>query len=117
MNESSGLQRPQFNETFRKEAVQHWINSGKPAHIVAQELGIRPHLLYAWRKRSAPPPAAAGGRAPVGGAKPHSVAQLEAELASAQREIRHLREQRDILKKTLGIVSQPLLGDTNSSTP
>jgi transposase len=109
-------ERPQFNETFRKEAVTHWISSGRPAHIVAEELGIRPHLLYSWRKRYAPP-AAAGGRAAAGGAKPPSPAQLEAELAAAQREIRHLREQRDILKKTLGIVSQPLPGDTNSFTP
>ena len=113
MNNSS-LQRPQFNETFRKEAVNHWLNSGKPAHIVAQELGIRAHLLYAWRKRYAPP-AAAGGKAAAGGAKPHSMAQLEAELAAAQREIRHLREQRDILKKTLSIVSPCLPNDTNGS--
>ena len=114
MNDSNGPHRPQFNETFRKEAVAHWLNSGKPAHIIAQELGIRPHLLYAWRKRYAPP-AADGGRAAAGGAKPLSAAQLEIELAAAQREIRRLREQRDILKKTLSIVSPPLPSDTNGS--
>ena len=116
MNESIAQERPRYDETFRREAVNHWLSSGKPAYVVAQELGIRLHQLYVWRKRYGA--AAVGGKAaaPPPHAKAPSIEQLQAELSAAQREIRHLREQRDILKKTLGIVSQPQLGDTNGST-
>jgi transposase len=117
MSESIAQERPRYDEIFRREAVNHWLSSGKPAFVVAQELGIRLHQLYVWRKRYGGP-AAVGGRAAAGPshAKTPSIDQLQAELAAAQREIRHLREQRDILKKTLGIVSQPQPGDTNGST-
>jgi hypothetical protein len=50
-------------------------------------------------------------------AKPGSVADLQGQLNAAQREIRHLREQRDILKKTLGILSEPSPNAMNGSTP
>ena len=36
-----------------------------------------------------------------------SVADLQGQLDAAQRENRHLREQCQILKKTLGILSEP----------
>ena len=52
------------------------------------------------------PPPALGGGAPAG-AKPGSQADLLSQLEAALRENRHLREQRDILKKTLGILSEP----------
>jgi hypothetical protein len=35
------------------------------------------------------------------------VADLQVQLAASQRENRHVREQRDILKKTLAILSEP----------
>ena len=47
-----------------------------------------------------------GGKAATG-AKPGSYANLQVQLDVALRENRHLREQRDILKKTLGILSEP----------
>jgi len=104
--------RRKFDETFKREAVQNWIDSGKSAGIIAPELGILPNRLYAWRKRFAP--ADAGGRA-AAGAKPGSPVSLQAQLDAALREIRHLREQRDILKKTLGILSEPSPNAMNGS--
>ena len=105
--------RRKFDPTFKREAVQNWLSSGKSAEVVAQELGLLANRLYAWRKRFAP--ANAGGRA-AAGAKPGSVADLQARLEAAERENRHLREQRDILKKTLGILSEPPMSATNGST-
>jgi transposase len=102
-----------FDETFKREAVQNWLSSGKSADVIAGELGINSNLLYAWRKSLAP--AAAGGRA-ADGAKPATLAEALARIDADQREIRHLREQRDILKKTLGILSEPPLSVTNGST-
>jgi len=53
--------------------------------------------------------AAAGGRSPAG-------SDLQAQLDAALRENRHLREQRDILKKTLGILSEPVRSASNGFT-
>ena len=105
--------RRKFDETFKREAVQNWLSSGKSAEVIAEELGLKANLLYAWKKRFAPTDA--GGRA-AAGAKPGSLADLQAQLDAARRENRHLREQRDILKKTLGILSEPSTNATNGST-
>lgn len=100
-----------FDETFKREAVQNWLNSGKSAAVVGEELGINANLLYAWRKLV---PAVAGGRATA--AKPGSVADLQGQLEAAQRELRHVKEQCTILKKTLGILSEPPSNGMNGST-
>jgi transposase-like protein len=104
LKESPVKTRRQFDETFKREAVQNWITSGKSATVVAEELGLSPSLLYAWKKGRAP--AAAGGRA-AAGARRGSLTDLESRLEDAQRELRHAREQCLILKKTLGILSEP----------
>ena len=96
--------RRRFDETFKREAVHHWLSSGTSAEVIGQELGLAAHRLYAGRNRLAP--ADAGGRA-AAGAKPGSPAALQARSDAARREVQHLREQRDILKKTLGILSEP----------
>lgn len=100
-----------FDPDFKRQAVANWLSSGKSAEVIAQELGINSNLLYAWRKRFAPEDA----RRAVQGAKP-SVADLQAQLDAARRELAHVREQRDILKKTLGILSDPQPNGTNGST-
>jgi hypothetical protein len=43
------------------------------------------------------------------------VADLRARLDAAERELGRVREQRDILKKTLGILSEPPANATNES--
>src|SRR4051812_29389626 len=113
IKETSVKIRRKFDETFKREAVQNWLASGKSAGVIAKELGLLPNRLYAWRNRFAP--ADAGGRA-AAGAKPGSVADLQGQLDAALREVRHLREQRDVLKKTLGILSEPSLNGMNGLT-
>jgi transposase-like protein len=104
--------RRKFDATFKREAVLNWLNSGKSATVVGEELGINANLLYAWRKLV---PAAAAGRGAAAD-KPGSVADLQGQLDAAQRELRHVREQCLILKKTLGILSEPPANATNGST-
>ena len=111
MKQTSVRERRIFDETFKREAVQNWLHSGKCAEVVGEELGITANLLYAWRKLV---PAVAGGRATA--AKPGSVADLQGQLEAAQRELRHVREQCIILKKTLGILSEPSPNGMNGST-
>jgi transposase-like protein len=99
-----------FDETFKREAVLNWLHSGKSATVVGEELGITANLLYAWRNLV---PANTGGKATT--TKPGSVADLQGQLDAAQRENRHLREQCQILKKTLGILSEPPPSAINGS--
>jgi len=114
IKENSVKTRRKFDETFKREAVQHWVSSGKSAEVIGPELGLLPNRLYAWRKRFGP--ADAGGRA-AAGPKPGSVADLQGQLEAALRENRHLREQRDILKKTLSILSEPSSNAMRGLTP
>lgn len=101
-----------FDENFKRQAVANWLSSGKSAEPIAQELGINSNLLYAWRKRFAPDDT----RTAAPGAKPGSLADVQAQLDAAHRELARVREQRDILKKTLGILSDPQPNGTNGST-
>jgi transposase-like protein len=110
MKQTSVRERRKFDQTFKREAVLNWLGSGKSAEVVGEELGLSGHLLYAWTKLV--PAAAAGGAAL---AKPGSVADLQGQLDAAQRELRHVREQCTILKKTLGILSEPSPTGMNGS--
>ena len=106
--------RRKFDDNFKREAVNHWLTSGKPASQVSKELGIsNANLLYNWKQRFAPDDA--GGRA-AAGAKPATLAEATARLEAAEREVARLREQRDILKKTLGIISEPPRNASSGST-
>src|SRR5437868_13674939 len=98
-----------FDESFKRETVNHWLTSGKSAETIAKELDLNANLLYAWKKRFGPAETPPAGR-------PATLAEAHAQLEAAQREIRHLREQRDILKKTLGIISETPPSATNGST-
>lgn len=110
MKQTSVNPRRKFDDTFKREAVLNWLQSGKSAALVGDELGLNAGLLYAWRKLV---PSVAGERRTA--AKPGSVADLQGQLEAAQRELRHVREQCHILKKTLGILSEPLPSATNGS--
>lgn len=112
-NQTAVKTKRKFDQTFKREAVNNWLASGKSARVVALELGILPNRLYAWQERLAP--ADAGGKA-AAGAQPASAAELQTQLEAARREIRHLTEQRDILKKTLGILSEPSPNAMNGFT-
>lgn len=104
--------RKKFDKAFKQRAVELWLSSGRAATEVAAELGIHPQRLSAWRRGFAPPaPGGEGG----GGAK-RSAEQLEAENSSLRREVEYLRQQRDILKKTLGILSETPSSASNGST-
>jgi transposase len=94
--------RKRFNKNFKQEAVEYWRQSGKPGSEVAAELGIRANNLYNWAKQSDEAMPSAG-----------TPADVAAELAALRRENEQLRQQRDILKKTLGILSEPPKSVTN----
>jgi transposase len=98
MNQETTTPRKRYDEAFKRAAVQHWQSSGKSAAQVSRELGLNMHTLQQWKKRW-------GTAAPTTGLR--TVAELEAENHRLSRELHQVAQQRDILKKTLGILSAP----------
>jgi transposase len=93
-NESPSKRR-NFDAAFKRDAVALLNQADKPIKQLARELGVSHWNLRDWKKRYGPP-------APV-----RSSDVLEAELRALRRENERLRVQRDILKKTLGILVEP----------
>ena len=87
--------RTRHDLEFKKQAVQLLNTSGRPLAQVARELGLPPWQLRDWKNRLQPQLAQ----------QPENMETLRRRLAEVERENLHLRQQRDILKKTLGIVS------------
>jgi transposase len=101
--------RRKYDKEFKRQAVEHWLNSGKTAVAIGRELGLDPNRLYVWKERLAGArPGSTGGQ--------RSAEELEAENAQLRRDNEALRQQRDILKKTLGILSEPPNNATNGLT-
>lgn len=80
---------------FKKQAVQLLNTSGRPLAQVARELGLPVWQLRDWKKRLQPELAK----------QPETLEAMRLRLSELERENVQLRQQRDILKKTLGIVS------------
>jgi transposase len=92
---------PRHDEAFRQQAVRMWKQSGKSAELTARELGISVFQLYDW-SRTGQPARAAGVAAPS-----DSKEVLQAENERLRQELARITEQRDILKKAAGILSEP----------
>lgn len=94
-----------YDATFRQQAVELALTSGKPFRDVARDLGITVDTLRAWRHQALPRESAATtpGNTP---------SDLERENQRLRRELAYTQRQREILKKALAICSvQPELLD------
>jgi transposase len=90
-----------YTDQYKQEALELWRASGRSAAKVAAELGIRPPLLYRWAHAERVPNAPKAGRK-----LKHSLEELEAENRRLRQENAKLLEQREVLKKSLGILSE-----------
>ena len=88
-----------YTVEFKREAVRLAQTSGKPIAHVARELGISDTSIHQWRKELA-----AQGNAAFPGSG-HQTAQEE-EVRRLKRELEVVKQERDILKKALGIFSR-----------
>ena len=93
--------RKRYDETFKQQAVENWIRTDKPGTQIAAELGISYPSLKEWKRRY------------TGQAMPART-DLAAENRALKAELARVREQRDILKKTLGIFTEPSRNVTKS---
>ena len=90
-------ERRHYTEEFKREAVELWLKSGKSACDMENELGITNNLLYRWKR----------ALAKKDKAKADGSADQAAELRRLRRELELVKQERDILKKAVGIFSQP----------
>ena len=94
-------QRRSFTREFKLEAIELSKASERTDRAVERDLGLPRGTLHRWRKELE----CDGGQAFPG--KGHLKADDEA-LRQLRRENEVLRQERDILKKALGIFSQAL---------
>src|SRR5215203_5572312 len=98
--EAGATPRP-YDAAFKAEAVRLWQSGRDSAEKVARDLGISAFQLYSWKREGAATRAAGALRPSA------SKEELQAEVERLQRELTRVSEQRDILKKAAGILSEP----------
>jgi transposase len=88
-----------YTPEFKREAVRLAQTSGKPITHIARDLGISDTSIHQWRKglMEQGPEAFPGSG--------HQTAQEE-EVRRLKRELEIVKQERDILKKALGIFSR-----------
>jgi transposase len=94
--------KARYSDEYKEQALQLWRASGRSAAKVAAELGIRPPLLYRWARTERP----LTNTSPPGQKRLRSVEELEVEIRRLREENAKLLEQREVLKKSLGILSE-----------
>ena len=95
-----GPGRGKYTEEFKRSVVDHLLSSGKSAKQVAQDFGLNHWTVREWRSRYgsvAKPP-----DAPM----PATPEAMKQEIAQLRKELARVTLQRDILKKTMGILSE-----------
>ena len=93
------VEKKQYNDAFKQEAIRLQANSGKTVAEVERDLGLSHGLLRHWKKRFQVSESS-------NGLELSEVEQLKAELRRTKRELEIVQQERDILKKTVGIFSK-----------
>ena len=93
-------QRKRYSEEFKRSVVDQLQSSGKSKAQVAQEFGINLWNLRDWKRQY-------GTVAkPVDAPIPKTPEQMRLEIQELRKELARVTLQRDILKKTMGILSE-----------
>lgn len=91
-----------YDEDFRRNAVELLIKSKRPIRQVARELGVSEPTLRDWKRKYVQDPS------PEGQSRVRQTFRdLEADNRRLREENLYLARQRDILKKAMGILSEP----------
>jgi transposase len=94
-------ERKKYDRESKEQALKMLKESGKNVHEIETDLGIGMGCLYCWKRGMA------SGRKeafPGNG----NLKQSEKETAELRKELEITRQERDILKKALGILSRGL---------
>lgn len=97
-----------YDETFRRQAVEMVLRGGKTVKQAAEDLGVSQYSIYQWKKKFFPLAGVPGsmGKTSVSSGLPEDVGELQKLVREKERQIADLTQQREILKKTLGIVCE-----------
>jgi transposase len=94
-----------YDEAFKRQAVEMVLLGGKTVKQAAEDLGISQYSIYQWKKKFFPLGGLAGKTSGSAGL-PEDVEALRELVREKERQIADLTQQREILKKTLGIVCE-----------
>jgi len=92
--------RRKYDREFKQMAVE-LSKHRKDIRALADELDIRPDLLYRWRREAMGP----SGTSFPGHGNP-KMTEEEKEIARLKKELREIQLERDILKKAVSIFSK-----------
>jgi transposase len=93
-------ERKSFPKEFKKEVVRVILEEGRRVSAVAQEFDIHPNVIHRWKREYLldNENAFSGG-----GHLNHPTEKMH----QLQKELKSVKEERDILKKALAILSNP----------
>ena len=97
-----------YDEAFKRQAVEMVLRGGKSVKQAAEELGVSQYSIYEWKKKFFPQaalPGFAGKKSALAGLT-EDVEALQKLVVEQHRQIADLTQQREILKKTLGIITE-----------
>ena len=92
--------RRQYTAEFKRESVELLLRSEKTARAISDDLGIRSDLLGKWKSQYL---AAKENAFPGTG---YLQDPEQEQIRKLERELRHITEARDILKKVVSIFSK-----------
>lgn len=99
MQEGRG-RRKRYTEEFRRSVIDHWQSSGRTGAEIAKEFGIPLWTLRDWKRKYH------AAAKPVDAPVPQTREEMSQEIVQLRRELARVTMQRDILKKTMGILSE-----------
>jgi transposase len=91
--------RRKYDAEFKKEVLK-MVYHGRPVREISQSLGVSENLIYRWKSRSA----SAGSSVTQIDSTVGTVSYADHEKLKAQ--LKQTEQERDILKKALGIFSR-----------
>ena len=92
-------ERRQYEKEFKREAVRLVVEGKRRAAEVARDLGIGANMLHRWKRELGEDQEGAfPGKGKMNGE--------EEEMRRVKKELEEVREERDILKKALGVFSR-----------
>ncbi len=92
-----GRHNKHHTEEFKAEAIEMVERSGKGVPEIAEDLGINARTLYHWIASHTPQ---------KGTSSPLGERDLEAENKRLRRELEIAKQERDILKKAMGVFAR-----------
>ena len=102
----SVVTRKRYTAEFKAQAIG-LVGVGKPVPDVARDLGISEGVLYGWVRKDSQAAQLGSAGLRAGGEEPAAD-----ELRRLRREVAHLKQENDILKKAAVILgTKPQLGD------